>query len=1356
MARRACAARIQRLSIASLVGALSLAATAPMAAQGTDADSAQRLFQAARAAYQLKTPDGLARAIAEWDEAAQRYGQAGKATEKARALDWSCVALRDAGRRDDALERCRRALHQYEELGVPTPQGYLQQRIGEFHQATNQHDSALVHFRAAAELYRQAGNAAGEGTALSRVGATLYRAGRTDSAFAVFQDAVQSRRLAYDTTGEAAAHEWMGFIEFERKRYAAAVQEERQSLVLYAARGSTASARRLERMLGRSFSALGIADSSMVHLGRSLAPDSLISDANDEARALRELGNLLSVEGKTDSALTIYRAARRLLVRGRDRSAEAVVQRNIGMMFDRLAQVDSAAVSMYTAAELYRAAGDTANLMSTEGWIGAIEGKRGRTEAAISAFREALALNPAKGADAPRKMFHGQLALLFVKQGQLDSAALHARIAKAADPSALPPDSVIAADRRELRRLPADDLKNVWAAMSKLATDFEKFGMKDSAEAWHRTAFTLKRATGDSSGMVVELLGLANLQAARFAYDTARRSFRAAADILRAKGSESQSLTLFIRVAQLFREEGQLDSALSTGRDVLRAWRRIGNRTEVASALMILAGFHMYQSQLDSVLALSAEALATLPATTSLQTAALLYATRGVAFVRLGRYDSAVANIKRTVPLWEQAGDDVKGAQSLGHVGSIYRALGQFDSAMTYHRKQRTVGERLGSNDLLVAAVRALATDFEDAGASDSAQRTFREMQALSARAGDARGEALALQRIGMLQTRRGVVDSAAASLVAALARARTSPRMRVEASGLTDLADLFERAGERDSAIVTYQQARVMAGATGDRVLETLALSAIGRIETNRGHLKAGLEATREALARERSNGSLETSAGLLARIAYTLRRMPKPDLVAVVSMFDTAAAYRAAVRREAGGDENRLSVGVQTSLPAGDWELAWLERARAIGAESAALGALAATERTRAQALLDLMRGASAVRANNDDFVAMGRRLVGAVTSTGAAMLSYLVTPDTLITWYAYPGAPLVVRTVAVTSDSLATLIRQWRRALRADGANAGGASRGIEEAPRAGTAATNQLAATLGLKLARLLLPEGLRQPGRTRELVIVPHASLALVPFGALPLGDTNTVLASRYALRYAPSLSSLIEAERGRAPMTATTRRAVLRQALVVGNPRMPTPRSADGGTVLLPSLPAAEREAQVVAHRVGANFLSDTAATESEVRRRMVTAPLIHLATHGYAYSTASQARNSFVALAADSAGDGLLTVGEVLDGRPLAAELVVLSACQTGLGNMAQAEGTVGLQRAFLARGARSLLVSLWSVSDDATALLMDRFYLHWLSDADAPVKSEALRRAQVDVRRTKGFEEPRYWAAFQLVGGR
>jgi CHAT domain-containing protein len=241
----------------------------------------------------------------------------------------------------------------------------------------------------------------------------------------------------------------------------------------------------------------------------------------------------------------------------------------------------------------------------------------------------------------------------------------------------------------------------------------------------------------------------------------------------------------------------------------------------------------------------------------------------------------------------------------------------------------------------------------------------------------------------------------------------------------------------------------------------------------------------------------------------------------------------------------------------------------------------------------------------------------------------------------------------------------------------------------------------------------------------------------------------------FAVRYAPSLTTLAEVESRR--RASAGRPTSFRDALVAGNPTMPAIRSDDGLTELLAALPSAEGEARWVAGRLNVTALTGAMASERAIRARMSVAPMIHLATHGFAYSSDARARESFVALAPDSLNDGMLTVAEIMDDERLrlSADLVVLSACQTGLGDLKDAEGTIGLPRALLARGARSVLVSLWNVSDEATRLLMERFYTHWLDDADAPTKAQALQRAADDVRRTEGFEHPRFWAAFQLVGG-
>jgi CHAT domain-containing protein len=287
----------------------------------------------------------------------------------------------------------------------------------------------------------------------------------------------------------------------------------------------------------------------------------------------------------------------------------------------------------------------------------------------------------------------------------------------------------------------------------------------------------------------------------------------------------------------------------------------------------------------------------------------------------------------------------------------------------------------------------------------------------------------------------------------------------------------------------------------------------------------------------------------------------------------------------------------------------------------------------------------------------------------------------------------------------------------------------------------------------RLAEWLLPAALlaKLPAGG-ELVIVSHGPLNLVPFAALPVDSEGNLLGIRHSIRYSPSLATLEEIEQ----TTPRNMASVRSTALVVGNPAMPRVRGYSGAEITLASLPGAEAEGRWVASRLGAGLLQGALATETEVKRRLPGASLVHLASHGYAYSSAARARDSFIALAPTAGEDGLLTVGEVLDALPsLSAELVVLSACQTGLGDLKQAEGTVGLQRAFLAKGARSVLVSLWSVSDEATEQLMKSFYTHWLGGDS---KSEALRKAQQEVRGTPAsrFYDPRYWAAFQLVGAR
>jgi CHAT domain-containing protein len=189
----------------------------------------------------------------------------------------------------------------------------------------------------------------------------------------------------------------------------------------------------------------------------------------------------------------------------------------------------------------------------------------------------------------------------------------------------------------------------------------------------------------------------------------------------------------------------------------------------------------------------------------------------------------------------------------------------------------------------------------------------------------------------------------------------------------------------------------------------------------------------------------------------------------------------------------------------------------------------------------------------------------------------------------------------------------------------------------------------------------------------------------------------------------------------------------------------------------IPRLPFTAREAERI---LGvARGMKTFAATGFDASREAATGGqlsdyrYIHFATHGY-LNTERPALSALVLAQFDRQGkpvDGFLRVADVYNAR-LSADLVVLSACQTGLGQEVRGEGLMGLTRAFLYAGAPRVIVSLWNVNDEATAELMAVFYRGLLREGRTP--AAALTAAQMELRGRKRWESPYYWAAFVQHG--
>jgi CHAT domain-containing protein len=261
------------------------------------------------------------------------------------------------------------------------------------------------------------------------------------------------------------------------------------------------------------------------------------------------------------------------------------------------------------------------------------------------------------------------------------------------------------------------------------------------------------------------------------------------------------------------------------------------------------------------------------------------------------------------------------------------------------------------------------------------------------------------------------------------------------------------------------------------------------------------------------------------------------------------------------------------------------------------------------------------------------------------------------------------------------------------------------------------------------------------------VIIPHAELFLVPFVALQDANGNPLL-EKHTILTAPSIQVLELTQQQRVKV----QQANIQGAIVVGNPSMPKiTLTRDRPPEQLSPLPVAEQESVAIAQILNTKALIRNQAAKTAIVPRLSQARIIHLATHGLLDDFKGLGVPGAIALAPSGTGepnDGLLTSNEIMELK-LNAELVVLSACDTGRGNIT-GDGVIGLSRSLIAAGVPSIIVSLWSVPDAPTAGLMVEFYRNWREKKMD--KAQALRQAMLTTMKT--HPNPRDWAAFTLIG--
>ena len=345
---------------------------------------------------------------------------------------------------------------------------------------------------------------------------------------------------------------------------------------------------------------------------------------------------------------------------------------------------------------------------------------------------------------------------------------------------------------------------------------------------------------------------------------------------------------------------------------------------------------------------------------------------------------------------------------------------------------------------------------------------------------------------------------------------------------------------------------------------------------------------------------------------------------------------------------------------------------------------------------------------------------------------MLFYDYEEPTLRIWLINRDGIQAYRRAEIPLDTLEAAISNLRKALNVDELQALRAPRPRRQPLTPARSIMFRLRPAI-VNLSNLLLPKPIsRRLASVKHLVVVPTLGLGTIPFPVMQLAGSRYSLIDTMSVSIAPSLFDIVEEVD---PSTSQFQRS-----LVVGNPLLP-----QNGDWLFPPLPGAQAEAQAVADLLKTTPLIGASATKRAVLMKAPDADILYFATHAVASHT-DPLSGSFLALSADIDPQGRWTAQEIQASR-FKARLAVLSACQTGLGKVHDA-GIIGLARAFQIAGVPRVVMSLWSVSDAATAELMQAF----VANLRFFIPAEALQRAMLQVRKKR--PHPSQWASFVLFG--
>ena len=896
-------------------------------------------------------------------------------------------------------------------------------------------------------------------------------------------------------------------------------------------------------------------------------------------------------------------------------------------------------------------------------------------------------------------------------------------------------------------------------------------GQTKEAMAHYASAELLARTAGYQRGQGEALnnLGLAysRLSEPQEALDHYQRALA----IWRKTGIVVEAAITLHNIGVFYEARGEPRLAVKSLEEALPLWRSVSDLAGEANSLNSLGLLHLwYLGETSLAMEYLHRAQGLSKASGSLSTDTYVTSNLALAHRLRGELQQALQLYGRAVELGKQLGDPT----SLGNIreamAGLHAELGDFERAAEEYRAVLELYRKAENRDLEARVLTSLGGIKSLLGQPAAALDEYRQALSISRATGNRRIEAIALHRSGIAHLALDDLRDASADLQRCLALSHETGNRADEASALLHLGLVQHRLGVEGS-LQNFERALELARRSENAALQASILLRWAGVDRDADRLDSALARVEEAIG-----------------IIESVRQQ--------VASRDFRATYFAA-RREYYETYIDLLMKLDSARPEG----AFAEKA------------FEASERARARSLLELLaegridvRSGIAVELRERE-----RQLKAKITSTQSRLIDLssrggdatqigivreelggavqelkdleseirvrhpryaeVRYPPTLTLRQVQPAlaadVALIEYALGKRGSYLFVVTKERFRVHRLPPAQEIGDE--VERFRRALASPERRLLGQLlssARRLYDLLIAPAADALGEAPKLIVVADGALHLVPFEALvstaaagERGHGPPFLLLTHSMSYVPSASVLPGLHNTRASGHAGVN--VPRSLVVFADPELSAaPASATRVPLLglatnLAALPESRREAQAIAELYPASevglFLGADATEENAKREGVLSETRrIHFATHAFLSEGRPELSGLVLGNTEASSEDGLLQVYEIFN-LQLQADLVVLSACESGLGQAVAGEGLVGLTRAFLYAGTSSLVVSLWPVNDSSTAGLMIEFYRRLDQGRD---RGEALRMAKLSTLANAEVAHPFYWAPFILLG--